>query len=270
MQSEVTLATAIESDNDFPLIAHFCDSEQCEPGYTFGPAIRNLYLIHYIVSGKGSYSIGKETYQLSAGDGFVIPPFVTTIYSADKENPWKYYWIGFTGPMAQGMVDKIIYTNGPFVFHFRDIAAMTRLFDQLSDHFHREKNSCSLVGYLYLFFSKIIGQSSCKDLNYYRLTEYISRNYMNTISMTDLCRLSNLSYSQIYRTFLKNTQQSPNEYLLSYRIARAQELLTNTNANITEICFSCGFVSPAYFTKIFRVRTGMTPSRYRKKADIQP
>ena len=46
--------------------------QRCDSLYQWGPGIRDHYLIHYIISGKGFYKIGKRTYELQAGDSFLV------------------------------------------------------------------------------------------------------------------------------------------------------------------------------------------------------
>ena len=70
--------------------------EKCESLHSYGPAMRFHWLLHFVVSGFGSFEIRGKKYKLSAGDIFVIPPNVETFYQADAENPWSYIWIGFT------------------------------------------------------------------------------------------------------------------------------------------------------------------------------
>ena len=79
----------------------FCGKESCSPGYSYGPAVRSQYVLHYIVSGKGSYTINNKTYTLHENQGFLIPPDTVTYYEADKEDPWSYMWIGFNGVKAE-------------------------------------------------------------------------------------------------------------------------------------------------------------------------
>ena len=78
----------------------FCGHEACRPLHSFGPAVRPNYILHYILKGKGRYVIGSEEYCLGAGQGFLIEPEVQTFYEADKEDPWAYLWIGFSGEKA--------------------------------------------------------------------------------------------------------------------------------------------------------------------------
>ena len=63
--------------------------EDCEPSHSFGPAVRTSWLLHYVVSGTGTFTREDQTYALRAGDVFVIPPYVQTSYEADAETPWR-------------------------------------------------------------------------------------------------------------------------------------------------------------------------------------
>ena len=71
-------------------------SQICKPRHSFGPALRTHWLLHYVVSGKGYFRIKDREYTVTAGNIFVIPPFVETYYEADSRDPWEYIWVGFT------------------------------------------------------------------------------------------------------------------------------------------------------------------------------
>jgi hypothetical protein len=97
-----------------------CGTEDCEPGHSFGPTERDFYLIHYILKGKGSFTVKNTTYSLKKGDAFYICPDVTTFYKADFEDPWVYSWIGFNGSKAESYlnhaglnVDNPVFTDTP-------------------------------------------------------------------------------------------------------------------------------------------------------------
>ena len=59
----------------------------CDAGYQWGPGIRDHYLIHYIISGKGTYEVHHEVHSLSAGDAFLVYPNTEVIYRADAKKP---------------------------------------------------------------------------------------------------------------------------------------------------------------------------------------
>ena len=72
-----------------------CGVEACAPGHSFGPAVREYFLLHYVVRGKGIFRRGKREYTLQAGEIFVIRPGEVTYYEADMRAPWEYMWAGF-------------------------------------------------------------------------------------------------------------------------------------------------------------------------------
>ena len=73
--------------------------QKCAPGYTWGPALRDHYLLHYIESGEGWYTGGGKTYHLTKGDLFAVFPSQVVCYVADHLDPWEYYWVGFNGAL---------------------------------------------------------------------------------------------------------------------------------------------------------------------------
>ena len=78
----------------------FCGYAECQKLHSFGPATRPNYIIHYIVEGKGVYTVGEKNYHLGKGQGFLIEPETMTFYQADRDEPWTYFWIGFSGKRA--------------------------------------------------------------------------------------------------------------------------------------------------------------------------
>lgn len=71
--------------------------ERCAPLHSFGPHIRNHYLFHYVISGKGVLLANDTRYEIEGGAGFLIPPGEVTTYTADEACPWEYAWIEFDG-----------------------------------------------------------------------------------------------------------------------------------------------------------------------------
>ena len=56
--------------NNIELSIFNCGLERCAPGQTWGPGIRDHYLIHLVVSGKGVFEVGGRTYEVTPGDLF--------------------------------------------------------------------------------------------------------------------------------------------------------------------------------------------------------
>jgi transcriptional regulator GlxA family with amidase domain len=92
---------------------------------------------------------------------------------------------------------------------------------------------------------------------------YIDNNYQEKITLTDLCKISNMSRSTLLNQFHLACSCSPSEYLLSVRIDKATYLLENTQLAIAMIAQDCGFYDSSHFTKFFLQKTGFLPKDYR-------
>ena len=109
MAGDFKYSYKIEQREELSLVVYNVGFQKCTPGYSWGPGVRDHYLLHYILSGKGTYKTGDKIYTLEAGQLFLAPPETTIYYRADEEDPWEYYWVGFSGPAA-----KILLAQMPF------------------------------------------------------------------------------------------------------------------------------------------------------------
>ena len=93
------------------LTVYFCGSENCPPRHAYGPAVRPHYLLHVILKGRGIYQYKGQTYALSAGDAFLIPPAEVTYYQADEREPWSYAWVGFDGKAVPEILARTVFSE---------------------------------------------------------------------------------------------------------------------------------------------------------------
>lgn len=83
-------------------------------------------------------------------------------------------------------------------------------------------------------------------------------------TIKELSSQCGVSEPGIYRYFQKNYGVSPNRYIWNKKISKAKKLLTTSlDLNIAEVGYAIGINRPAYFTKVFKNMTGLTPSDYR-------
>ena len=94
---EIIIADEDSFDDISPI---FAGEEACKSGHQFGPAVRDYYLIHFCIDGRGVFSDKYGDHEIEAGELFVIRPSELTVYRADDEDPWRYIWIAFTGKKA--------------------------------------------------------------------------------------------------------------------------------------------------------------------------
>lgn len=103
-----------------------------------------------------------------------------------------------------------------------------------------------------------------------RIMAYIREHYGDPITLEDISREVLYSGSECCRLFRKATGETIFNYLRSYRLARATELLEDTDWPVSRIALETGFCSSSYFIEAFRAELHTTPLRYRKeRAGIQ-
>ena len=85
----------------------------------------------------------------------------------------------------------------------------------------------------------------------------LERNYDAPMTIDDLSREVAISPYHLIRSFRDIYNQTPHQYLMGQRIARAKELLRNTDLSITEICVAVGYESLGSFSSLFRKVAGI-------------
>lgn len=95
--------------------------------------------------------------------------------------------------------------------------------------------------------------------------EYISQNYALPITDADLSASCSMSTGHFCRVFKRQAMKTPMEYLKSFRVTKAMELLIAGNRKIIDVAMESGFNSPSYFIEVFREFTGLTPGQFRKE-----
>jgi len=82
--------------------------------------------------------------------------------------------------------------------------------------------------------------------------------------ISNICRVMAVSRAQLYRKFKSLSNRTLADYFKSLRLHKAKELLSSTGMNVTEVTFTVGFRSLAYFSREFTREFGVSPSEFRK------
>lgn len=251
-----------------------CGCSKTEPLHSFGPALKPHYLIHYVLSGKGVFSIEGKKYPLEAGYGFLITPDELSFYQSDEQDPWTYVWVGFGGTGAQDCVLSLgLSKEHPIFKSLKSEELYQAVRDMMEHNTFGVANDLRRNGQLGIFLSIVADSSSIADKNdsdrannYVRkAVEFIQKNYCNPIKVTDVAEYVCINRSYLYTLFENSIHMSPQQFLTTYRITKATELLQFTHIPVESIAISCGYNDPMVFTKAFRQMKGMSPSGYRKE-----
>ena len=259
---------------------NFCHAGQdsCEPGYSYGPAVRAFYLIHYVTSGNGTYTIQGTAHSVTAGQAFLIPPNESTVYTADKEDPWSYCFFAFDGKMAKELVERTGFANR-YVLTVNNDEICTLILDTANQVLSGQIVNADLFAaertlQMIRFFADIKGESRREDRNmnnYVALAlNYIQYNYFNDINVASIADMLAINRSYFFRIFKAETGLSPVQYLNNFRIMKAKQLLIESTMPVSEIALATGFTTPSAFYRMFNLKFGMSPSQYRRDCAKNP
>ncbi len=233
--------------------------QACPPNHKYGPTARNYIILHYVVSGEGVLLKNGIEYKVKPSQCFVIRSGEVAYYCSDRENPWTYIWLGFKTDMP---LPEIMATEDVF-----DGVKYENVFLPLMNCKSTDKAISSLLcsKCWELFF--LMNQDNKPVTNrhiFTRAKNYIENKYMENISIADIASMMYMDRTVFSKGFAEQYGASPQEYLCSYRLKAATEMLKNTTMSIFEIATNCGYTDYPNFSKMFSKRYGMSPREYRK------
>lgn len=247
--------------------------EHCRPMYQFGPAVRNHFLFHYIISGKGKLETSGQTFFLSPGQGFLLCPGQISTYYADEQEPWEYTWVEFGGLRARECMTLAGLSEQQPIYTPR--AGLNRvekyMLGLVENH---EKAPIRLIGLGMILLDELVQTSKTKiEIGNKRLREFyikeamsfIDGNYSRDISMEEIAAACGLNRSYFGKLFKETLGQSPQQYLIQYRMTKASELLKGTRISVAEIGRSVGYENQLHFSRAFKNVFGISPSQYRAR-----
>lgn len=257
--------------------------EHCESLHSYGPFARNHYLFHYVISGTGMLQSTDSrgitnTYQIKSGEGFLIYPKQINTYCADKDHPWEYTWVEFDGLRVKEALELAGLTIDNPVYHSsaRDLSLEMKN-ELLYIAQHPDQSPFHLIGHLYLFLDyltrscasrKKLQSGKLQDFYIREATSFIEQNFQNDISVEDIAAFCNLNRSYFGKIFRDAVGKSPQEFLISYRMTKAAELLKLTDLMIGDISNAVGYPSQLHFSRAFKKTYGVSPREWRTENKI--
>lgn len=272
--------------NRSDLRVYHCGMEKCRPCHAYGPSQRDHYLIHFVRSGRGVFRNGDRTHALSAGQAFLICPGRLVFYQADRDDPWDYVWIGFSGTRAESILLQAGLTAEDAVFGEPEAAAVAEVTPGITLRACFEAMAASIpmkagrethqLGLLYLLLAarmergegiRAVSDPADRQERYIRqATDYLGMNYSRRITVGDLAHRLGLDRSYLGALFREHTGLPPQQYLLRLRMEKAAALIAESDLPISAIARSVGYEDPLLFSRMFRKVKGQSPVGFRRVA----
>lgn len=226
----------------------FYGHEQCGPEQSFGPVVRDYWMIYYVDTGKGTFTSDDETYHLQGKQFFLVRPGASTRIVADRNEPWFFHWVALRGMLC----DKLY--SLPLV-----IDRQTDLFLAM-DHVEEygEMKESYLTAQLHLLLCQLF-PGTAEHPYVQRAKLYLKNHCMAVGAVHELARELNLDRRYLARLFRQETGTTMQQFQLEARMRYGSSLLEQgyTCAQAAELT---GYSDTAAFSRTYKKFYGHTPS----------
>jgi AraC-like DNA-binding protein len=250
------------------------------------------YEIIYIEKSTGIRLIGNHVGSFKDGDLVFISPNLPHLwknnnnyYKGDQNLQADMYMIHFDGQaFGRGFFDipELTHVKKLFSLGCHGILVKGKNIKNISALIKKAYSSSGFERIIILFkildalantpdfellancnWQNFIGNNNSKKIN--KVLSFIVKNSNKQIHLEEVAEIAHLNKSSFCRYFKSCTHKTYSRFLNEIRIAKACEILLNTDMNITGICYETGYNNISYFNRQFKLITGTTAREYRKK-----
>ncbi|MBQ2709464.1 MAG: helix-turn-helix domain-containing protein [Clostridia bacterium] len=239
------------------------------------PEGRNDYQLLYIAAGKGYfYFKGSETATVvTKGHMVLFRPGEPQVYNYYVEDKTEVYWVHFTGWKIEEYLEKYELPKDENVFFTGVSPDYPWIYNQIIRELQLQRANYEdviklFLHHIFLTINRYIKESqqikndTINDIE--RAIHYFNENYAKPISIEQYAEEHLMSVNWFIHSFKSVMKVPPMQYITQLRIAAAKGYLENSTKTIAEIAAAVGYDNALYFSRIFKKRTGMTPSAYRE------
>jgi AraC-like DNA-binding protein/quercetin dioxygenase-like cupin family protein len=244
-----------------------------------------------VLDGQGKHQVGREIYDISAGDVFVLLGDVSHCYPETKQlslinilyDPGNLRLpradLGaLPGYQALFEVEPRLRQRRRFQNRLKlDMEQLGQLMKLIAEMESELRSKAAgaryvatahfmrIVAFLSRAYSRMpVGeQKPVSQIS--ELLGYMERHYAEPLAIADLARVAGMSETSLYRTFRQIMGRSPIDYLIRLRVDRAAQLLRREALRIKEVSEAVGFTDSNYFSRQFHQVMGSSPREYQRQ-----
>jgi AraC-like DNA-binding protein len=226
----------------------------------------------YIAAGGGQFesrTAGER--RIAQGSVIVLFPGEWHRYRPLWSTGWEEFWLSFAGRHIEGLMDRGFFNPAEPILETGVDDAIIRPYLTAI-----QRSRTEAIGYQQLMavnVLEVLSESLCavRSRKTGRRAETVVRqarilleqHSQKPMSMAQVAASFSMSEKHFRRIFKQLTGLSPYQYHLQVKIYRAKEMLRDTALSVKEIAAGLGFETPFHFSNAFKLRTGMSPSRWR-------
>ena len=243
-----------------------------------------------IVGGKGEHFVNNDSYSIQAGDVFVLKG--EDAHGFKNIQNLALYNISYkreiimnfhsdirklAGYHALFLLEPLYRKSDTFKsrlhLSYQEMLGIQAVLAQLKEESdHSKDGSDTMIKCLFFQLSVMLSRLYAKRHDPVKQTairiadavSYMERNYADKIQLQQLAKMTHLSVSHFSKIFRQVYHLSPIDYLQQIRLEKACHLLSTSTFSIAEIAIACGFEDSNYFSRIFKKRFGVSPTKWKQ------
>ncbi len=222
--------------------------------------------LEYIEKGMGVVQIDDQTFYPEKGDSYFLQIGANQRYFSDKENPWQKVFINISGDLLESLIEGYGLKN---IYYFKGLDLRQELYDifnlaKESDEDCTEEIICILNRAFWKMRAQVRHADHTADIAE-KMKEFLRNHATSKFKIETLCRYISRSESQTIKLFKEAYGITPYAYFLNVKIKLAKDMLLNTNLSVKQIANNLSFADEYYFSNVFKQKTGISPTKYRKR-----
>lgn len=234
---------------------------------------RRDYQLVYVAAGAGNFWNGSRVEKVEAGHLVVYRPYERQhMEYLLEENP-DIYWLHFSGMEAEELLQQLEmqHTVLPVGCRHEYNLLLDSVIHELQAKLPHYRQIVNGLGrQLMAEFARGMPQWQAENARQSKeillMAAMMEKQYDLPISVEESARKCGMSVSGFIKSFKKQTGEPPNQYLIEVRMRKAAELLKNTDWTVAEIALQVGYENQLYFSRLFKSKTGQSPSGFRAGA----
>lgn len=284
-EDEIRYLTSNETDDRWQLVCVDVGHATTTPGTAYPPTpglhppgyaeslargrVLSEYQLLFLSQGRGTLDVRGTQFTLEAGTAFLLFPGVVHSYAPDPSTGWTEYWVGFRGPSMDQLVQAGFFDVDQPVYPWGLGPRAVEEFRHLLETVRSEVPGYRLVaaGLINLLLARLVASRRTRDqaegtaaLVAQARLAFEEKLTDHQIDLAALARRLGLSASAFSTLFHQYTGLTPYQYWLNLKINKGKQLLA-AGRSVKETAFALGFESEFYFSRLFKKKTGLPPSK---------
>lgn len=216
---------------------------------------RKSYGLSFCSKGKITYTINRKQVISDKNHAVILPKGKSYSLHGDKTGKFPVINFNCKDFLCDEIISLPIQSSDTYIKDFEKLKALS-LF---------EENRAKMMSIFYNILHRLSTESSVRSVIIPAI-KYLESNFQNPkLSNTELAEKCNISEVYFRKVFAQVYKTTPKQFIVEIRINKAKQLLSDGFLKVSAVAEQCGFSNQYHFCRLFKEKTGFTPTEYMKR-----